>query len=146
MTPRWLNRRIARPGPFLALCLSDTEFNKVVARLKCPIRPRWVIAGADATMHTFEHEDGGTACVVCLSGTEGRNPIEVAGLLIHEAVHVWQQYCEDAGEHRPGSEQEAYGIQSIAQELLAEYARRLSVCQASPQTRASVPAGVDKPS
>ena len=51
--------------------------------------------------------------------------MEVAGLLIHEAVHVWQGYARDLGEDNPGDEQEAYAIQSIAQELLAEFARRM---------------------
>jgi hypothetical protein len=41
-------------------------------------------------------------------------------------VHVWQQHCEDIGERNPGSEQEAYAVQAIAQELMAEYGRRLT--------------------
>lgn len=125
MKTRWLDRRIARPGPYLALCLSEGEFRAAVAHLKAPQQPAWVSSGAHATMHTFEHLSGKTACVVCLTDYEDRNPIEVAGLLIHEAVHVWQQYCYDMGERSPGAEQEAYGIQAIAQELLAEFARRI---------------------
>jgi len=56
---------------------------------------------------------------------EGRNPIEVAGLLVHEAVHVWQEYCHGIGEDTPGSEQEAYGVQAISQELMAEFDRQI---------------------
>ena len=48
-------------------------------------------------------------------------PPEVAGRLVHEAVHVWQRYCDHIGERRPGNEQEAYGIQSIAQELMQSF-------------------------
>lgn len=125
MKTRWLDRRIARPGPYLALRLSEAEFRDALAHLKAPEVPRWVSSGADATMHTFQHPDGKTACIVCLAGHQGRNPVEIAGLLIHEAVHIWQQYCNDIGEHAPGAEQEAYAIQAIAQELMAEYARRM---------------------
>jgi len=66
------------------------------------------------------------ACIVCLDDWQGRNPIEVAGLLVHEAVHIWQSYCDDIGETDPGREQEAYGVQAIAQELMAEFARRVA--------------------
>lgn len=125
MKVRWLDRRIARPGPWLTLCLSEAEFRAAIATLKAPSIPRWVNHGASATQHTFEHETHGTVAIVCLGDFTSRSAIEIAGLLVHEAVHVWQQYCEDIGERRPGKEQEAYGIQAIAQELMAEYARRL---------------------
>jgi len=125
MTMNWLDRRIAAPGPFLALCLSDTEFEEAVLHMEAPSCPRWVNKGAIATTHTFDHETKGLVCVVCMDGFQGRDPIEVAGLLIHEAVHVWQNYCDDIGERCPGMEQEAYGIQAIAQELMAEFVRRM---------------------
>lgn len=124
MKARWLDRRIAHPGPYLTLCLSQAEFRSALLHLKSPDLPRWVNVGAHATTHTFEHEDYGIACVVCLNDYSKRSAIEIAGMLVHEAVHVWQHYCDDIGERAPGAEQEAYGIQVIAQELLAEYARR----------------------
>ncbi len=126
MRTNWLDRRIGKAGPYLALCLSEDEFRAAVLHLKSADVPRWVSHRADATMHTFDHEDGSLVCVVCLSNTEGRNAIEIAGMLVHEAVHVWQQWCDDAGELRPGNEQEAYAIQAIAQELMAEYSRRVA--------------------
>lgn len=64
-------------------------------------------------------------CIVALDTSRSRNPIEIAGLLVHEAVHVWQEYCDSIGEAFPGKEQEAYAIQAIAQELMDEYSRRL---------------------
>lgn len=125
MKTNWLDRRIARPGPYLALCLSEVEFRAALDHLKAPETPKWVSAGANATMHTFDHAPAGVCCVVCLDGYADRTPVEVAGMLVHEAVHVWQQYCDDIGERSPGSEQEAYAIQSIAQELMAEFERRI---------------------
>ena len=123
MASRWLDRRIGRPGPYITLCLSEAEYNKVARRLGVATAG-WLNPNAHATMHSF-YVPKGLCCVVCLGDTSGRSGVEVAGLLIHEAVHVWQCWCEDVGESRPGDEQEAYGIQAVAQELLAEYSRRI---------------------
>ncbi|KCY47724.1 hypothetical protein J715_3367 [Acinetobacter baumannii 1571545] len=43
------------------------------------------------------------------------------GLLLHEAVHVWQKVKKLMGEKEPSSEFEAYSIQSIAQDLFKMY-------------------------
>ncbi len=123
---KWLDRRIAAPGPYLALCLSEAEFAAALRHIKVSGDPPWITnAHSHATAHTFEGPRGLTV-IVCLCEFEGRNPIEVAGLLIHEAVHIWQQYADHIGEHRPGDEQEGYAIQAIAQELMAEFARRMN--------------------
>lgn len=126
MKATWLDRRIAAPGPYLTLCMNPEEFRAALSHLKTPVLPEWMGRGANATTHFFDNPEGKTVALVCLGpGHETRKPIEVAGLLVHEAVHVWQQHCEDIGERSPGLEQEAYAIQSIAQELMAEYARRI---------------------
>lgn len=122
MKTRWLDRRIGAAGPYLALCLSQDEFDAAVRHLKLTAPP-YVNRGANATMHTFDGP-AGLACIVCLGDVAERNGVEIAGLLVHEAVHVWQVWCNAIGEHRPGAEQEAYGVQAIAQELMAEYAWR----------------------
>ena len=126
MKTRWLDRRIARPGPFLCLCLSEAEHSAAIKHLGSKESPRWVSHGANATAHFHANEDGATVAIVCMDGWAGRDPVEVAGLLIHEAVHIWQEYCRDIGERHPGDEQEAYAVQSIAQELMAEFARRMA--------------------
>lgn len=123
---KWLDRRIAAPGPFLCVCLSEPEFKTAVAHLKAPADLDWIkTPQSDATAHTFDSHAGGLTVIVCLRRAEGRNPVEVAGLLVHEAVHAWQAYADHIGERSPGIEQEAYAIQSIAQELMAEFARRM---------------------
>ncbi len=120
---KWLDRRISAPGPYLCLCLSEAEYFKAFKRLKLKPTAAWVSQRANATAHFAESADG-VCAVVCIDGFEGRSGIEVAGLLVHEAVHIWQEWCDYYGEARPGHEQEAYAIQAIAQELMAEYARR----------------------
>jgi len=120
--PKWLDRRIAAPGPYLVLCLSTDEVAAVAKRMKVTLDPRTCRGGR---MTELVSPQGNTTCVVEISGYNDATPVEVAGLLIHEAVHVWQAYCRDIGETNPGDEQEAYAVQAIAQELLAEYARRI---------------------
>jgi len=126
MKTRWLDRRIAAPGPHLALCLSEEEFEAACAHLRSRNVPPWIRnSHSQATVHVFERPGHGVTCVVCINEWQGRDPIEIAGLLVHEAVHIWQDYCDNIGENAPGREQEAYAVQSIAQELMAEFARRM---------------------
>jgi hypothetical protein len=118
----WRDRRISAPGPYLCLCLTEAAFLAALADMGVKDRPSFMATPhAHATTHHFDHKNGGAACIVTLSAWEGRSPIEVAGLLVHEAVHVWQRYCNHIGEHRPAAEQEAYGIQAIAQELMQSF-------------------------
>lgn len=125
MRINWLDRRISAPGPFLCLCLSEDEYKAALKGLGVGAVDNWIMnAHANATVHHITSPKG-LACVVCMSGWENRNPIEIAGLLVHEAVHAWQEWCDHYGEITPGREQEAYGIQSVAQELMAEFARRM---------------------
>lgn len=117
---KWLDRRIAAPGPFLTLCLDITSFKRACKHLGVE-PPRFVMNDwSQATAHTFRN-DKGLAVIVCLTSWYNANPIEVAGLLVHEAVHIWQEYAENIGEHHPGKEQEAYAIQAISQELMQSF-------------------------
>lgn len=125
MKTKWLDRRISAPGPFLCLCLSEDEYKAALKDMGVSAVDNWIkTPHANATAHHIASPEG-LACIVCLAGWENRNPIEVAGLLVHEAVHAWQEWCDYYGEITPGCEQEAYGIQSVAQELMAEFAKRM---------------------
>ena len=111
----WLDRRIAAPGPYLALCLNEAQFAAALGHcgIAAGAAPFLSTTHADATTHMLTNRHGELTCVVCLGDCEGRSGVEIAGLLVHEAVHVWQQYADRIGETHPGSEQEAYAIQSI---------------------------------
>jgi hypothetical protein len=127
MKTKWLDRRIACPGPYLALCLSEGEYHAALKHLGTRAIDDWIKTDhADATVHFCESKAGQQAAIVCVQVGQDRTPIEIAGILIHESVHIWQRYCEIIGESNPGKEQEAYGIQSISQELLTEYAARVA--------------------
>ena len=128
MRPTWLNRRVAAPGPYLTLVMSQDEFDAALRHFKMPLGTPYLNARADATVHFFDNRSGDSVAVVALGDTTGRSSVEIAGLLVHEAVHIWQTHRESIGETHPGREQEAYAVQGIAQELMAEYARRLGGC------------------
>ena len=122
----WLDRRIAKPGPYICLCLTADELADARDTLtQHPLE----FPDTGARCYQFKSDrDGSAICLVALSEDAQKNncSIEVAGMLVHEAVHVWQYYAECMGETKPADEQEAYAIQAVSQELMAEYARRLN--------------------
>lgn len=120
----WLNRALV-VAPCLTLCLSEREYLKVLREFKQEPNGPWVMDGADATMHTLERKGKDDVCIVCLRAPAGIDPVSVAGLLVHEAVHIWQKVRRGINEHDPSPEFEAYSVQSIAQQLMWEYARRM---------------------
>ena len=122
---KWLDRRVSRPGPYLTLCLSEDELSSAL-RGRTKENIAFPAFGAKCT--TLHQDNTDELCsIVSVSKHSQKkcNAIELAGLLVHEAVHVWQQYAADMGEINPAAEQEAYAIQGISQELMAEYARRI---------------------
>lgn len=126
MKTKWLDRRVACPGPYLTLCLNEAEYRKAMNHLRIEGFGPWIKSDvAHATTHQCTNPKNQPACVVCMRDWEGRHPVEVAGMLVHEAVHIWQFYADAIGERDPGDEQEAYAVQCIAQELMAEFARRM---------------------
>lgn len=126
---RWLDRRVAAPGPYLCLALTKADYLAAMKHCKVEQPAPWVgdEGGlAHARCYFLAHPEHGTVVVVGVHSWSTRNPIEVAGLLVHEAVHIWQEYADQIGERSPGREQEAYAIQSIAQELMAEFALQMA--------------------
>lgn len=85
----------------------------------------WVNENANATMHSLV-SDKGLTVIICLKDRDNLNDVEIFGILIHEAVHAWQEWCKYYGEDDPGCEQEAYAIQSLSQTLIAEFIERRS--------------------
>lgn len=123
---KWLGRSLVE-GPRLALVLSERDYHRAMTSFNVPLsqRPSWINSGhADATAHTLEHPLHGIAVVVALRVRDGLDGIQIAALLVHEAVHAWQHFCERIGESRPSSEFEAYAIQSMAQRLMYSYAEQ----------------------
>jgi hypothetical protein len=120
----WLDRTALRL-PYLTLCLNEKQYKAAVKHIKIENPSYWLSEDNGACVHTFENGSK-IACVVCLRVDEGDSSITIAGRLVHEAVHVWQQNMESIGETRAGTEIEAYGIQNIAEVLFDSYRKQTS--------------------
>lgn len=122
--PKWLERDLIQ-GPRLTLVLSQAEMDSLMRTLNHPLRP-YLNPGAPATTTFFDSSNGDVVAVVGLNFAEAlaHTGIEVAGILVHEAVHIWQEWCKSRGEDEPSIEFEAYSIQTISQRLMEEYRRR----------------------
>lgn len=119
------------PMPDYMLCLSRADLSRQLRRMGLPTDAAEFPA-TGANMHTFDAEGGGPAlCIVCLSDVSGHTGVEVAALLVHEAVHIWQEIRDGLKEDDPSAEFEAYSVQSLAQGLMSEYVRqtRMEVAQ-----------------
>jgi hypothetical protein len=119
---KWLDRSLVISPIYYGLCNNEKDFKKELKRLGIPKndRPDFISHNANATVHFFE-SNGKTCSIVCVGCTEGRSKNEIAGLLIHEAVHIWQEIRINIGEKETSHEFEAYSIQTIAQKLIEAY-------------------------
>ena len=106
-----------------ALCLSKADYEKEMKRLKVEEPSSFLIPGKPATTHFFHPKDNANTAVaiVCMDEIGDWDPIKIATLLVHEAVHIWQYECELMGEEKPGEEIEAYSIQRISANLMRAY-------------------------
>lgn len=122
---RWLDRALIISPVYYCLCVTEKQFRKELKQLNVD-RKDWPEfqknSHANATAHFFIN-DGKTCCIVCLGSTKNRTRSEVHGLLIHEAVHIWQEVRSKMGENLPSTEFEAYSIQTIAQRLIEAYGK-----------------------
>ena len=120
----WCSRAIVTLHNFYGLCTTEKMFQRELRKMNVP-KADWpafiATPQSDATCHFFDNPEHGESCIVTLRDTAGRDPVTVAGLLVHEAVHIWQRYRESIGERTPSHEFEAYSIQWISQELMFAY-------------------------
>lgn len=76
-----------------------------------------------ATFFKVEDHHGNITprALVTIAERKDVEPIQVATLLAHEAVHIKQDMCEHIGEQNISSEMEAYIVQSVLQDLMYDY-------------------------
>lgn len=136
--PVYLDRRLTVCALCYCLCFSEEEFHGELKRLNIP-RGDWprFIPGThgNASTHLLDPATVGDrkrppVAIVCIEG--GRlneySGSQIAALLCHEAVHIWQAHARRIGAFNDhGDEEEAYAIQGLTQSLLEECARYLSM-------------------
>lgn len=110
-------------GPHLALVTNQKDFDRLCRLNKLECDEPYVRQGWQACTHSWRRPDYGD--VMCLVGinmdmADEMEPVDVAALLVHEAVHVWQQARATIGD-KVCDETEAYAIQNISSELMKAY-------------------------
>ena len=124
MTFRWLDRGTVK-APYMTLCLTEADYMKAVKHCKLPTPDRWMDMDKHQGVTHVWATKGKLICIVCLHPDALKaDPIEVAGVLVHEAVHVFQRLCDSIGEDEPSREFEAYSIGNIAERLMREFVRQ----------------------
>lgn len=114
---RYVDRPNSFPAPLMGLCVSEDAYIREMRRLKVDNYPAWVIGG-DATTHIFDTEGGRVTTIICIRLREGVDYVQVAALIAHEVVHIWQEIRENINEKQPSPEFEAYTVQYILQKML----------------------------
>jgi len=121
----WCDRRLILSPIYFGLCTTEKAFHKELRRMNVPIDtwPSFITnEWSNATCHQFQKgDDGKLCCIVCIYPKKETAGIEIAALLVHEAVHIWQAVRENIGEEKPSSEFEAYSIQCISLGLMDQY-------------------------
>jgi hypothetical protein len=123
---KWLNNALIY-GDCLSVCCTEQEYYKLLKTLKIPVSDwdRWLMQDALATTHYFTTPKGTRITIVCIPIKPEMEGVDVATLLVHEAVHVVQEYFRYIGEDNPGTEIEAYAIQNVSADLMTAYRDRL---------------------
>lgn len=123
----WLNPSLWDCACPFTLAASERKFRSILKEMGVE-RQHWPqfmkTDRANATTHFFEGGGQHTAVVCIAPPGDEISSIQVASLLVHEAVHIWQHHRDLVGEKTPGTESEAYAIQAIAQRLMHEYWRQ----------------------
>ena len=112
-------------GPYFCLCLNEKEFHRQLKRLGIIEKLNFVKnEQSNATVHYMTNQDCRLCCIVCIKGYENKSIEQIYSLLVHEAVHIWQEFKDWFGEKEPSREFEAYSIQAISEELMYSFKRQ----------------------
>lgn len=110
------------PIPLISYCLvtSPRELAHAEKIFGLP-RVAFCAVGSEAMTQFF---DSGV-CIVHIARVDERDDIQTYGLLVHEAVHIYQEMIAKMREEDPSIEFEAYSIQKIAVDLFTTYNNKI---------------------
>lgn len=123
MKAKWLDRSLI-VGPFVALVINEDQFHAAMNDCGIPKgeHGEWIKTDhSDATVHFLVNKSKERCCIVAIRVKKKTDPNSIIGLLVHESVHIWQNFKEGIGEGGPSDEFEAYSIQAISQRLICAY-------------------------
>lgn len=122
---QWIDRELLRSPMYYCLCTTEKEYLGELARLNVKYPDKWVKEISGARTHFLDNDKGSTCAIVCLPLKEDHTILEHEALLVHEAVHIFQEICDTWGEKKPSPEFEAYSIQRITLNLLHQFHKKL---------------------
>lgn len=119
---KWLDREMVS-APHLLLATDEKSFQRAMRDLKVAREkwPQWLADDANGSVQTYANPKGGLACIVSLRPQREKSGIYIAGVIIHESVHVFQEWCIHFEERNPSREFEAYSIEAISKVLMKAY-------------------------
>lgn len=104
-----------------ALFTTKKQYKKFCEKLNLPVSEIPDGANALSVWHSGDHGD---LTAILMFNLKNIPRDQLLGLLVHEGLHVWQFFLENIREESPSNEIEAYSIQEIFQNLMAEYDRQ----------------------
>ncbi|MFY3334668.1 hypothetical protein ACOTEH_30705 [Achromobacter xylosoxidans] len=104
----------------VVVCFTAPQLQTALRQRKAEYPDCGLTVNGTATTHFFNAPNGRllTAIAMCGKAVSHLGPVEIAGLLTHEAVHVMQECRRWMRESEPGAEWEAYTVQYVAQHAM----------------------------
>lgn len=133
---KYIDDALLRRPCSVAICVDENAYLREMYRFGIKVPSSFVISGMAATMHWLDDTTGTgeSVAIVCIDPEKAKDldGIQLACLIVHEAVHVFQNICQHWGEDSPSKEFEAYSIQRLSQQLMYMF------CQLRPEPRITV--------
>lgn len=117
---RWCNRSLIQFPLWYAYVPDEKAWNREMKRLGVKNEPYPTKMGR---MTLLTDDTGKTIALVTLNHeiAKEHTEAEVAALIAHESMHVWQEIMSAIGEQTPSQEFAAYALQTIFHELYSGY-------------------------